>query len=729
MSSAISVDNTKFLGACSSGVEQLTFNQWVAGSIPARHATLSYIIFTLDNIERINIPLYELLSKPSFVKALERLNCFKIKHLYLYLPNKYYKREISSVKETVGSENIGLFLLKVSYHSPSKKGRKPYKIICYEGSQELEIIFFNYNKYQVGKFLPGKMVTIGGKVTINNNRLQIAHPSIVEIGDKRNELIAIEAHYPLTYGLTSKYLGNIISKILEGIPKIDWLPSGILADNSWLSWAENIVSLHKPQNITQNYINKLRERMAFDEIFAHIMAMQILKYQATKIEALQINLPKVFRRKFEKMLPFLLTDAQKKVLEEIEEDLSSSKKMLRLVQGDVGCGKTIVAFISALHVVESGYQAAIMVPSELLAKQHFEKLNEYCEELGIKITLLISALSTKEKKIALEGIALGTSQIIIGTHALFQEAVIFSKLKLTIIDEQHRFGVKQRHELLNKSLNGESSLLMLSATPIPRTLSMVNYADLDISIIDQKPQGRKFIQTCAIPLEKSQELMQKCQNIIANNEQIFWVCPLIAESEKSDLVYAIHRHQELDLIFPGKVGLIHSKLSIKEKDSIMQDFSSGKINILVSTTVIEVGIDIANATVMVIEHAERFGLSQLHQLRGRVGRNNKENYCILLYKSPIGPTAMSRINAMVNNNDGFEIAKQDLKLRGEGDLVGTKQSGVLNFNVFNYEEHSHLIALASGLAKEIMKQDPELKNFAANVRVLLELFDKSVNFH
>lgn len=647
----------------------------------------------------------------------------------MHLPVKYYKREISSVQKAVGSENISLFLFKVSHHSPSKRGRGPYKIICYEDQVEVEIVFFNYHKYQVSKFSPGSIVTIGGKVVINNNRLQIAHPQIVEIGDKREELIAIEAHYPLTYGLTHKYLSNVINQILKGIPNIDWLQSDILASFGWIAWTQNILSLHKPKNISANYINKLRERMAFDEIFAHVMAMQILKHRATKTEVSPLNLQGALRQKFEKMLPFSLTDAQIKVLKEIEEDLSSSSKMLRLVQGDVGCGKTVIAFIAALHVIENGYQAAIMVPSELLAKQHFEKLEKYCEALDIKITLLISALSAKEKKVALDNISSGTSHIVIGTHALFQESVTFSKLKLTIIDEQHRFGVKQRYELLSKSLGGENNLLMLSATPIPRTLSMVNYADLDISIIDQKPQGRKPIKTCAIPFEKNQELIEKCQNIIANNEQIFWVCPLIEESEKSDLVYALHRYQELEAVFPGKTGLIHSKLPVKEKDMIMQDFASGRISILVSTTVIEVGIDIPNATVMVIEHAERFGLSQLHQLRGRVGRNDKENYCILLYKKPLSPLAMARINTMVNNGDGFEIAKCDLKLRGEGDLVGTKQSGVLNFNVFNYEEHIHLIPLASKLAKEVIKQDPELNGCAANVRILLELFDKSISFH
>ena len=593
-------------------------------------------------------------------------------------------------------------------------------------NQILEIIYFNVNKAWFHKnFVKNEEVIVSGELNKKGNKWQIIHPDY--IFDKKSNLsIPIyETTYSLTYGLTHKKIKKAITQstqVLTGFN--EWTNSELIKNNKWSNFYHSLIKIHFPETIEEvNNTRIYRERIAYDEALARQLALNLIrKYKFKSLQSPLSNKNTIKNKLLEK-LPFSLTEDQKSVLKTIYINLNSKERMFRLLQGDVGSGKTIVAFFSILHVVENGYQGALMAPTEILAHQHYTFFKQYEDYLKIKICLLTSKINKTDKNKIITDIMNGNVNIIIGTHAIIQSNIIYKNLRLAIIDEQHRFGVYQRLELSKKSPN--TDFMVMTATPIPRTLVLTDYGDMDISILYNKPKNRPIINTISVSIPRMKEVINAVSRAISKNDQIFWVCPLVKDSEKLDLAAAETRAKYLEKYFPKKVALVHGQMSSEEKEAALSEFSSQNKPILVATTVIEVGIDIPNATVMIIEHAERFGLAQLHQLRGRVGRGTKESICILLYSSNIGNIAKERLSVMRETNDGFIISEKDLKLRGAGEVLGTKQSGGEIFKVLDINIHENLIKIANKEAKLIINKNPTLSGETGdNLKILLYLFDQ-----
>ena len=593
-------------------------------------------------------------------------------------------------------------------------------------NQILEIIYFNVNKAWFHKnFVKNEEVIVSGELNKKGNKWQIIHPDY--IFDKKSNLsIPIyETTYSLTYGLTHKKIKKAITQstqVLTGFN--EWINSELIKNNKWFNFYHSLIKIHFPETLEEvNNTRIYRERIAYDEALARQLALNLIrKYKFKSLQSPLSNKNAIKNKLLEK-LPFSLTEDQKSVLKTIYINLNSKERMFRLLQGDVGSGKTIVAFFSILHVVENGYQGALMAPTEILAYQHYNFFKQYEDYLKIKICLLTSKINKTDKNKIITDIMNGNVNIIIGTHAIIQSNIIYKNLRLAIIDEQHRFGVYQRLELSKKSPN--TDFMVMTATPIPRTLVLTDYGDMDISILYNKPKNRPIINTISVSIPRMKEVINAVSRAISKNDQIFWVCPLVKDSEKLDLAAAETRAKYLENYFPKKVALVHGQMSSEEKETALSEFSSQNKPILVATTVIEVGIDIPNATVMIIEHAERFGLAQLHQLRGRVGRGTKESICILLYSSNIGNIAKERLSVMRETNDGFIISEKDLKLRGAGEVLGTKQSGGEMFKVLDINIHENLIKIANKEAKLIINKNPTLSGEPGdNLKILLYLFDQ-----
>jgi len=593
-------------------------------------------------------------------------------------------------------------------------------------NQILEIIYFNVNKAWFHKnFVKNEEVIVSGELNKKGNKWQIIHPDY--IFDKKSNLsIPIyETTYSLTYGLTHKKIKKAITQstqVLTGFN--EWTNSELIKNNKWSNFYHSLIKIHFPETLEEvNNTRIYRERIAYDEALARQLALNLIrKYKFKSLQSPLSNKNTIKNKLLEK-LPFSLTEDQKSVLKTIYINLNSKERMFRLLQGDVGSGKTIVAFFSILHVVENGYQGALMAPTEILAYQHYNFFKQYEDYLKIKICLLTSKINKTDKNKIITDIMNGNVNIIIGTHAIIQSNIIYKNLRLAIIDEQHRFGVYQRLELSKKSPN--TDFMVMTATPIPRTLVLTDYGDMDISILYNKPKNRPIINTISVSIPRMKEVINAVSRAISKNDQIFWVCPLVKDSEKLDLAAAETRAKYLEKYFPKKVALVHGQMSSEEKEAALSKFSSQNKPILVATTVIEVGIDIPNATVMIIEHAERFGLAQLHQLRGRVGRGTKESICILLYSSNIGNIAKERLSVMRETNDGFIISEKDLKLRGAGEVLGTKQSGGEMFKVLDINIHENLIKIANKEAKLIINKNPTLSGKTGdNLKILLYLFDQ-----
>ena len=593
-------------------------------------------------------------------------------------------------------------------------------------NQILEIIYFNVNKAWFHKnFVKNEEVIVSGELNKKGNKWQIIHPDY--IFDKKSNLsIPIyETTYSLTYGLTHKKIKKAITQstqVLTGFN--EWTNSELIKNNKWSNFYHSLIKIHFPKTLEEvNNTRVYRERIAYDEALARQLALNLIrKYKFKSLQSPLSNKNTIKNKLLEK-LPFSLTEDQKSVLKTIYINLNSKERMFRLLQGDVGSGKTIVAFFSILHVVENGYQGALMAPTEILAHQHYNFFKQYEDYLKIKICLLTSKINKTDKNKIITDIMNGNVNIIIGTHAIIQSNIIYKNLRLAIIDEQHRFGVYQRLELSKKSPN--TDFMVMTATPIPRTLVLTDYGDMDISILYNKPKNRPIINTISVSIPRMKEVINAVSRAISKNDQIFWVCPLVKDSEKLDLAAVETRAKYLEKYFPKKVALVHGQMSSEEKEAALSEFSSQNKPILVATTVIEVGIDIPNATVMIIEHAERFGLAQLHQLRGRVGRGTKESICILLYSSNIGNIAKERLSVMRETNDGFIISEKDLKLRGAGEVLGTKQSGGEMFKVLDINIHENLIKIANKEAKLIINKNPTLSGETGdNLKILLYLFDQ-----
>lgn len=589
-----------------------------------------------------------------------------------------------------------------------------------DGTANIEIRFLHFYPKMRERFKSGTLLRLSGQVQQQpvqfGGGLQMLHPKIKEPITDTSELPStLTPVYPAGEHITQTWLRKRIDRAMLDVDLTDIVPASFTQSLSLPTLRDALKSLHHPSPGADYEAYSERRtlewrRLKFDELLAQQLTLRYAREVKSELQAPRLlgthgNL----REKLTASLPFSLTGAQKRVLVEIYTDLAQNAPMNRLVQGDVGCGKTIVAALSALQAVDSGYQAALMAPTEILAEQHYLKLKPLLEPLGVKVVLLTGSLRTKEKVLRQDMVASGQSQVVIGTHALIQDAVNFHKLGLAIVDEQHRFGVEQRLKLRNAVQEGTlPHLLMLSATPIPRTLAMSYLADINVSVIDELPPGRTPIVTTLISMDRTAEVTSAVQRAVSSGSQVYWVCPLIEDSEKSDLTAATLRRDALQQELPGcRVALVHGAMSAEEKQSIMNAFSSGEVDILVATTVIEVGVDVPNASVMIIEHAERFGLSQLHQLRGRVGRGSKKSFCLLLYAPNLSEVGKERLSVIRSSTDGFEIARQDLRLRGPGEFMGAKQSGAPLLRFADLDTDVELLDAARQAAQTWLTTDPK----------------------
>lgn len=659
-------------------------------------------------------------------QVLKNLAGDKIVNLIYHIPTSIIDRRNMPPIMQMQDGSVVTANVKIEEHIPPARPRdkkSPFKVRCYNETGFLTLVFFNAYPDYLKKTLPiGSQRIISGKVERYGGEVQISHPDYIAEVKDLDKVRKVEPIYPMAMGIAKKNLIKIMHDALSRAVKLpEWIDAKYLQRHEWPSWLDAIKKIHAPENEKDiSPDSKYISRLAYDELFANQLALALTRKYVNKTKGASIKGDGRLRKQLLQNLPFTLTKGQEEVIKEINSDQELPDRMMRLLQGDVGSGKTVVALFAALNAVEAGYQAAVMAPTEILARQHYKWISEMLDGTDCRCALLIGKTKTAERREILEQLLSGEIDILVGTHALFQEKVIFKNLGLAIIDEQHRFGVKQRMQLAEKGKNID--VLLMTATPIPRTLTLTMYGDMECSRLTDKPLGRKEVKTSIVPASRIESVIEGLWRVADKGEKIYWICPLIEESEKSDLAAAEERFAALNKIFKGSVGLMHGRMSSEEREKAMLDFKSGDVDILVATTVVEVGVDVPDATVIIIEHAERFGLSQLHQLRGRVGRNDKQSSCVLLYHG-LGEIAKERLKIMRESNDGFRLAEEDLKLRGGGDVLGTKQSGMPDFKIANLYNHFDLLKDANSEAKVIISQDPELKTSRGEaLRVLLYLF-------
>jgi ATP-dependent DNA helicase RecG len=619
---------------------------------------------------------------------------------------------------------VQTFTVRIEAHLPPHRPPAPYRIRAFDGSGFLYLTFFKGGGSHLLRQHPvGSDRIVSGKAERRGAELQIAHPDYMVALERAEDIPTVEAVYPATAGVTSRIVRKLVLEALERAPELpDWLDPAFAAREKFPHWRDALASLHAPRSEVDLMPQSVfRRRLAYDELFAHQLAMAERKASRKRQPSAAIPASDT-AREAEAALPFSLTGAQIRSLSEIRGDLMSGERMSRLLQGDVGSGKTVVAMLAMADVAAAGRQSVLMAPTEILARQHYETLAGPLETQGVGVVLLTGRDKGAGRAEKLKAIASGHAAVAVGTHALFQDDVSYRDLTLIVVDEQHRFGVADRRRLQEK---GEAAhLLAMSATPIPRTLELTVYGDLDVSRLDEKPPGRTPVATRAVPMPRLPEIVARLKAAVEVGAQAFWICPLVEESENSDLVAAEHRAASLKALFGPKVGLIHGQLPNAEKDAVMAQFVEGSLAVLVATTVVEVGVNVPNATIMVIEQAERFGLAQLHQLRGRVGRGVRESACVLLYDLPLGKTAQARIDILRNTDDGFLIAEKDLELRGGGDPLGLKQSGFPAYKLADPVAHRDLIQTAADDARLVLARDPEFKSPRGQaVLALRALFD------
>ena len=628
------------------------------------------------------------------------------------------------------SGTIATFKVRVLKHKPSPRGnvKAPYKVMTEDDTGRLDLIFFHMERAFIERALPeGTERYVSGRVERYGDTLQMVHPDYMVAPDRRNDLPMLEPVYPLTAGLSGKVLNKLVRQAVALTPElVEWQEPAWLAARGWPSFKDAVDDLHRPSDPSDISTGGAAwQRLAFDELLAGQLALALVRQASKSQRGRSITGDGRIRQRLLAALPFQLTNSQVTSLADVEADMAAPHRMLRLLQGDVGSGKTAVALMAMAIAVEAGAQAALMAPTEVLARQHAETILPLAEAAGLRIGLITGREKGRPRRLVLEKLAAGEIDILIGTHAVFQPDVIFKDLGFAVIDEQHRFGVHQRMALQAKGGGGGANVLVMTATPIPRTLLMTHYGDLDVSRLTEKPAGRKPIVTKAIPIDSMERLIDRLRGQLASGAQVYWVCPLIEGSDISELAAAEERHAHLVQIFgAAAVGLMHGGMTGQAKDATMAAFSANQLQILVSTTVIEVGVNVPNANIMVIEHAERFGLAQLHQLRGRVGRGSRESFCMLLYKAPLGETSSARIKMMEETEDGFLIAEKDLELRGGGELMGARQSGLPEFRVANVPGLDDLLAAARDDAAMMLSQDPALSSARGEaLRTLLYLFE------
>jgi ATP-dependent DNA helicase RecG len=656
---------------------------------------------------------------PGLAKPLERLGLERVKDVLYHFPaNWTYRKAVSLLDVADVGSNI-IVTVTVMDHRNSNNARAPLRIFVADvAGNYLTLTFFGRNGGWARKQLPvGEKRIISGKLERYGDELQMVHPDHVVPVDSDTSPGLAEPIYPLSDGLTNKRMGQLAGAALQDVPNLpEWIEPTLVASRNWPNWAAAMGTVHRRDD------QSVRDRLAYDELFSNQLAMRLIRAAMDKRTAVPVagdgSLISLLK------LPFDLTGAQKRAIAEIECDLAQSRPMLRLLQGDVGAGKTMVALMALLRAVESGMQGAMLAPTEILARQHYAGLQKLLAGMPVNIAILTGREKGSLREATLMGLADGSIHILVGTHAIFQEAVTYKSLAVAVIDEQHRFGVSQRLMLSRKG-RGVPHLLVMTATPIPRSLALAAYGEMDSSILDELPPGRTPVETRVMSQDRLAELIDGVARHLAAGKQAFWVCPLVEESDKSDLAAAEQRAEMLRLRFGPQVDVVHGRMRGAEKDAVMERFVAGETRLLVATTVIEVGVDVPNASLMVIEAADRFGLAQLHQLRGRVGRGSEKSVCILVRTTQIGETARARLALMRETNDGFRIAEEDLKLRGAGEMLGTRQSGDSPFRVTTPEQVRELIGVAADDARLLLERDGGLdapRGQAA--RVALYLFER-----
>lgn len=653
----------------------------------------------------------------------------KVRDLALHLPMDVVDRrkdvDLSAVKEA----QIVTLKLKIEEHSPPRRRNMPYRIAASDPTgEQVILVFFQGRPDYLTRTLPnGELRIISGRVERTSYGLQMVHPDAIVLPEEEATIRRLEPIYPLTGGLHARKLLQLIEQAIKRLqPLPEWQDEALKSQKNWPSLLEAVKRLHHPEE-TQDISDAsiYYQRLVYDELLAMQLAMAIVRRRMRRPQSAFIVQGDELRQQALGQLPFQLTDGQQQVLQEIDADMASGKRMLRLLQGDVGSGKTVVALLAVLSVIEAGGQAALMVPTEILGRQHDKFIQPFMESLGLQAALLTGRTEPAERRRILAGVESGEIHLLIGTHALFQESVNFHRLGLAVIDEQHRFGVNQRLKLSEKGQG--THILLMTATPIPRSLAMTLYGDMDVSALMEKPAGRQPIATRIIPLTREEEILQAIRRALDSDEKIYWICPLVegGGEESSELSAATERFREFQQRFGPVVGLAHGRMDGVERQEVMRRFAEGELRMLVATTVVEVGVDVPDATIMVIEHAERFGLAQLHQLRGRVGRGDKASSCLLLYGERISEQGQSRLKAMRESNDGFYLAEEDLRLRGGGDILGVKQSGLPQFRFADLARDRELVHTAQNDARHLIEKDPALESERGKaLRALLYLFDK-----
>ncbi len=655
---------------------------------------------------------------PKLTKYLKNKKIEKINDLLWHFP--YSSTDRSDLVELNKLEPGKIQTIKVKiikYNFPRIRNL-PFRVICEDDFGKIDIVFFNSRENYIRAVLPiNKWVLISGKINVYNNKYQITNPEYITSLDKLDYIKKKIPKYSLTDGLNEKTFRKIIENVINNLPDLDeWYGPEIIKKFGFSSWKKSIQMVHSAKNNKNN--STYLKRLALDEIISNLLVLSKNRKKFKKILKKNKLFKEIISNQILNNLSFKLTNNQKTVINEINFDLNSDKKMFRILQGDVGSGKTIVALISIANVLESNYQAALMAPTSVLAKQHYELAKKIFKDTNIKINLLTGKTNYKERKDILSKIKEGKTQFLIGTHALFQKKIDFKQLGIIVIDEQHKFGVRQRMALAEKG-GDNCDVLLMSATPIPRTMVLTIYGDMDVSRLIEKPKNRLPVLTYSKPEKKIKEIINFIKKNIENNNQVFWVCPLIKESKILNYSSALKRYEWLNKYFSKNVGIIHGNMKPEEKDKILEKFLKRKIKILVSTTVIEVGIDFPNANLIIIENANKFGLAQLHQLRGRVGRGNKQGSCILLFKDNLSKNSIQRIKILKSSNDGFFIAEEDMKMRGFGDIIGYQQSGEKYFKIADPVDHSDLFLFAEKYIKTIENQNLDKYDF------LIKLYDKA----
>jgi ATP-dependent DNA helicase RecG len=665
---------------------------------------------------------------PKMAKLVDRVAGSKVVHVLFDLPvgvvDRSYRPALSEAQEG----RIVTATVTVLDHVPSRDQRQPYRIRCSDETSMIELVYFHSYTDYLSRILPvGKQRIISGRIERRRGALlQMVHPDFVVLPEEADSFPLHEPVYRLTEGLSSKMMQKAVFGALRRLPELpEWLDAALLKTRGWPSFEEALRAAHAPKNDTDLALDRpARQRLAFDELLANQLALFLIRMRMRSGAGRALRGSGRLKSKAIAALPFALTEAQLAAIGEIEADMARPSRMMRLLQGDVGSGKTIVALAALLDAIEAGAQGALMAPTEILARQHAATLQPLCEAAGVRMAVLTGRERGLARDQVIAALSSGDINLLVGTHALFSEDVSFRDLGLAVIDEQHRFGVHQRMQLQAKG-GIPADVLVMTATPIPRTLALTAYGDMDISRLTGRPPGRQPIETRVLSSERFEEVIQRLRDALKRGARAYWICPLVEESEKLDLAAAEERAEMLANSLGIEVGLVHGRMKPAARDEAMVRFKKGALSLLVATTVIEVGVDVPEATIMVVEHAERFGLAQLHQLRGRIGRGKDRSSCLLMYQGPLGETAKARLKTMRETDDGFVIAEEDLRLRGAGELLGVRQSGLPEFRMAELPTHSDLLLAARDDAKIILERDPELKSQRGEaLRVLLYLFER-----